>query len=209
MTKNSVNIDEVVNESYDIPQSTFDKQRTKTAHFLLNTIFPKSGIANAEYFVNAFINDEGYKHQLVRPIFILFKTKLNDSKWESIFSRLRAKPEYITEYFVGVKNNYHLLMVVFQVPLKYAKEYIYFKAGKYSKFSDEYKKTFDRYLYDEKMQSVESIIWRVIHKSPDLRKELQTWIGTESNDYTFTDEDELWGIQTPEFEHYRHIKPKK
>jgi hypothetical protein len=210
MTKNQVDIEKIIEENYIVPESVFDGKMTKTSHFMLNALFPKtSTLTSTEYFINAFLHDEGFgSHMLPRPVFILFKVKPKDNKWTIIASKLRNKEEFLIEYFCGTQNGSNLIMMVFQVPDKWAKEYINFKAGKYSKFSEEYKKLFNRYTHDEKAQPIESIIWRVVHKAPELRKQLQDWIGRSPNDYVFTEEDELWGIPTPKYEHYRHVEPK-
>lgn len=210
MTKNQIDINQLIEENYIVPHSVFDGKMTKTSHFMLNALFPKtSTLTSTEYFINAFLYDEMFgKHMLTRPIFILFKMKPRDGKWGIIASKLRNKEEYVLEYFCGTHEGSNLIMMIFQVPEKWAKEYILFKAGKYSKFSEEYKKLFNRYTHDDNAQPIESIIWRVVYKSTELRKQLQDWIGRGVNDYVFTEEDELWGIPTPEYEYYRHVKPK-
>ena len=208
MTKNEVNINELIQEKYIVPKSVFDRGRTKTTHFLLNTVFSNSTLTTTEYFVNAFLDDAEYTHSIDTPIFVLFKIKDNDSTWAKIHIRLRLKPEYVLEYFCGTQDGRNLLMMIFQIPTKWKAEYINFKAGKYYKFSDEYKKLFSRYTTNEKAQPVESTIWRVIHKSDELRKELVAFFG---DDVVFEEEDELWGIAEPKFEVYRygHEEAKK
>lgn len=204
MTSNDVNIADLLKEDYVVPESVFDKKRTKTTHFLLNTVFPNSSLTAIEFFVNAFLTDEGFSHCIPRAIFVLFKADSNDPKWEAVLKRLRSKNEYILDYFVGIEEDIPLRMVIFQIPEKHANEYVCFRKGRYSKFTEEYKKTFARYAHNERGNPVESVIWRVVYKSPELRKELQNWIGNEEGDYHFTEEDELWGIPTAKYEHYRH-----
>lgn len=206
MTKNEVNIADIIAENYIVPESVFDRKRTKTSHFMLNSIFTNSNLSGTEYFVNAFLGDAEFQTKVERPIFVLFKYEQTDTKWLTILGRLRTKEEYIGDYFCGIQEGKNLIMVVFQVPKKYEKDYDNFIEGKYSKFSPEYKKTFNRYTTNDKAQPVESYVWRVIHKSPELRKELQNWIGNDPKDYTFTDEDELWGIVQDKYEVYR-FKP--
>jgi hypothetical protein len=202
MTKNQVDINKLIEESYKVPESVFDRKRTKTSHFMLNTIFPgTSTLMGTEYFVNAFLDDKGFEHHLTRPLFILFKVGNNDNRWNTLAQRLRVKPEYVLEYLCGVQNGKNLLMMVFQVPEKFTREYLLFKEGKYSKFGDDYKKLFLRYTYNDKAQPVESIIWRVLYKSEELRKELIRYFG---DDVEFDPEDELWGIPEPKYEIYRY-----
>jgi hypothetical protein len=163
---------------------------------------------NTEYFVNAFLDDEEFEHRLMRPLFLVFKVLPKDNKWATIAPRLRAKSEYLMEYFAGVQDAKHLTVMVFQVPDKYAKDYLNFKQGKYSHFSPEYKKLFNRYAANDKAQPVESKIWQVIHKSKELKKEMENYFTVRPDKPTVLDpEDELWGIPEPKYEHFRH-KPK-
>jgi hypothetical protein len=208
MTKNEVDINELIQEHYVVPESVFDRKRTKTSHFLLNTVFPKGNVLNMEFFVNAFLNDDGFEHQLLRPLFVLFKFKQNDPRWYAVYKKLIEKEEYIMDYLCGTQDGKIMRMMIFQIPDKYAKDYIKFKAGQYSKFSPEYKKTFNRYTATEKGLPIESTVWRVINKSPELKKELEKFFNVPSKvsvrAYQFEPEDELWGIPQPKFENYRY-----
>ncbi len=204
MTKNDQDIDKLVEESYVVPESVWDKKRTKTSHFMLNTIFNNGTLTNTEYFVNAFLNDAEFPNRFQRPLFLLFKVSPKDNKWGTIAPRLRAKSEYIMEYFCGVQAEKHLIMMVFQVPEKYAKEYINFKLGRYSQFSTDYKKLFARYTTNERAQPVESTVWKVIYRTADLRKTMEDWFGEPVK---FGPNDELWGMPEAAYEVYRYKKP--
>lgn len=201
MVKNDLDINELLKEEYTIPESVFDRKRTKTSHFMLNTLFHNSSLTNTEYFVNAFLDDGEMRNHFLRPLFLLFKVAPKDNKWATIAPRLRAKTEYLMEYLCGIQEGKHLIMMVFQVPEKYKTEYILFKRGAYSKFSTEYKKLFNRYTANEKAQPIESTVWRVIHKSLDLKKELETYFGEPVK---FEKDDELWGVPEPSYEVYRY-----
>jgi hypothetical protein len=207
MIKNDVNINELIKEDYKVPESVFDTKRTKTSHFMLNTIFPNNSIISTEYFVNAFLDDEKFDHDVVRPIFILFKTSLKDNKWTMLSQKIKTKAEFVLEYFCGIQDGKHLIMMVFSVPDKFAKEYELFKIGKYSKFSENYKKLFPQYLTNDRAQSPESKIWQALYKSDALRKELENYFTVTpngSNPTRFAPEDELWGIIEPKYEVYRY-----
>lgn len=208
MTNNKIDINNLIKENYNIPESIFDTKRTKTSHFMLQSIFSNSSISGTEFFVNAFLKDDNYNVNFPRPIFILFKVKsFKDPKWNFLLDKLRSKPEYMLEYFCGVKDNYNLIMIVFQVPDKYAKDYLLFKAGKYSKFSEGYKKLFSQYNYDEKGVPQESIIWKVVTKHSSLKKELEKFFTVHpARPFKFSKEDELWGIPEPTYEYYRYNK---
>jgi hypothetical protein len=207
MTKNKVNIEEALIEDYKVPESVFDRKRTKTSHFLMPSVFPNNSLMGTEYFVNAFIDDGGFRHTLDRVIFVLFKTDVKNQKWGMLAQRLRSKAEYLLEYFCGIQDNKHLIMMVFKIPEKFINDYVHFLDGKYSRFSEEYKKLFPKHAYNEKAQPIESTIWRVIHKSEELKRELERFFTVNPNGShptTFGPNDELWGIPEPKFEVYRH-----
>jgi len=206
MTKTTeVSIVNLLGEEYVSPESVFDTKRTKTSHYMLNTIFHNSSLMSTEYFVNAYLDDEELSHKFFRPLFLVFKVTPKDTKWNTIAPRLRAKPEYLMEYFVGVQDTKHLIVMVFQIPDKYAKDYINFKQGKYSLFTPEYKKLFARYTANERAQPVESKIWQVIHKTKELKAELEKYFTVNVKDpFQFGPNDELWGIPEPKYEHFRH-----
>lgn len=206
MTKNDQDISKLLEEDYVVPESVWDKKRTKTSHFMLNTIFHNSTLTNTEYFVNAFLNDGDFPNRFNRSLFLLFRVSPKDNKWDTIVPRLRAKGEYLMEYFCGVQGGKHLIMMVFQVPEKYARDYLNFKLGKYSSFSNDYKKLFNRYTHNERAQPVESIVWRVIYKTADLKKELEAWFSV-TDVFKFEPEDELWGKPEDKYEVYRYKSP--
>lgn len=199
MTKNEVKVDELIREDYKVPESVFDKKRTKTTLFMLQTIFPNNSLVATEYFVNAFIDDALFKHDLTRCIFILFKIEPKNPRWIMLAQKLRSKPEFVLEYFGGMQDGKHLMMMVFRIPEKYAAEYDNFIDGKYSKFSEDYKKLFPRHVYNEKAQPIESVIWQALYKADDLKKRMEDFLDTE-----FGPEDELWGKPEPKFEVYRY-----
>jgi hypothetical protein len=213
MIKNDIDINKLIDIDYKVPESVFDKKRTKTTHFMLNAIFPKSSLTATEYFVNAFIGDGEYVNTVPFPIFVLFKVKRGDNKWDLLINRLRQKSEYRYEYICGREGDYLLRMVVFQTPQIYANDYVRFKQGKYSQFSKEYKKTFMKYTNNDKAQAVESTVWRVIHKSDSLKKELEKFFNVPltskvGKPFEFGADDELWGIPENEYEIYRYKKVK-
>lgn len=207
MTKNDVSVDKMLVEDYKVPEGVFDRKRTKTSHFMMPSVFPNYSLTGTEYFVNAFVDDAGFKHCLDRVLFVLFKTDPKAPKWITVAQRLRVKSEYLLEYFCGIQDNKHLIMMVFRIPDKYSTDYINFLDGKYSKFSEDYKKLFPRHAYNERAQPIESTIWRVIHKSEELKKELERFFTVSPNGThvtTFSPEDELWGVPEPKFEVYRY-----
>ena len=208
MTKNEVNIDELVEQQYRVPESIFDKNRTKTTQFMLHTLFPTPTATNtlilSPYFVNAFIGDSEHTTTVTRALYLLFKIPLGNKRilppaWITLYGMLTRKAEFIDDYFCGIQDDKHLIMLIFQVPEKYAHDYSNFKIGAYSKFSADYKAKFNRYTHNEKAQPVESTIWRAVHKSEQLRKEMELYLGTK-----FGEDDELWGRPEEKFEVYRY-----
>jgi len=209
MTKNEVNIEELLRQDYKVPESVFDRKRTKTTHFLLPTVFPNSSLTGSEFFVNAFVDDNGFKHTLDRVLFCLFKVDVRNPKWVSLSQKLKAKGEFLLDYFCGIQDGRHLIMMIFKIPDKHLNEYILFLEGKYSKFSEDYKKLFPRKVYNENGATIDSTIWSVLYKTPELKEKLESFFTINpngANPTRFDPDDELWGIPEPKFEVYRHAE---
>lgn len=205
MTQNDINIDELIQDNYIVPESIFDRKRTKTSHFVIPAIFSNNSIMSTEYFVNAFLDDENFTHNIKRAVFVLFQAKDNDNKWDLLFQKMKLKKEYVLDYITGTKNDYNLIMIVFQVPEIYSKDFINFKNGRYSHFSEEYKKFFPRYMANNRAQPTESALWKIINKSEDLKQELIRYFTVDKKrPFSFSPTDEIWGIPERKFEVYNY-----
>ena len=82
-------------------------------------------------------------------------------------------------------------MFVFQVPGIFKEDYLLFKEGKYSHFSDEYKSRFKK----------GSNIYKVLHKDPTLKKYWENLLHTK-----LPRDNEVWDRPYPKDEIYRYDK---
>lgn len=190
---------EVLQENYKIPNSLYDGRLTKTSQFML----PATGINGnnklfLKYFENAFLTDREHKHNYDRPIFMLFSVKnFKEEDWKKVYLTLIQSKNYITEYDVGIKDGKYLIMIVFKIPEKYKKDYDNFRIGKYSYFSEIYKKKFPEFLDANKKKK--NILWQIINKDKKLMYE----IAEIFNVSIFYLKDEIWEIPRKEREFYR------
>ena len=205
MTKNEVNVNDVIQETYEIPPSLYDGKFTKTAKFLLPSI--SLNVRNkfvAKFFQNAFLGDKEYQHDIERALFILFKVDKFDEEWKVVYEALCKKKEYIMDYECGMNNDSTLIMIVFQVPEEYSNEYYRFKQGKYSKFSKEYKEFFPKMITDEVGNEVESITWGAMNLSETLRTKMNNLFRIDPKDPDVLQPgDEIWEAPRKYREYYR------
>jgi hypothetical protein len=152
MTKNKEsNLLEVAQETYKVPISTYNGRYTKSALFLLPMLgLDVRNVHLTKYMENVFINDAELEHKFNCPIFILFKVKnLTESGWIDLQRMFRTKEglkdKFVFDYDLGFDTDGNfLIMYVCEIAEICRKDYYYFKRGKYSKFSDAYKKLFPK-----------------------------------------------------------------
>jgi len=192
---------EALQENFLIPESVYDGKYSKTAQFML----PAIGVnvtkpIIAKYFENAFLTDREHKHNYVRPIFMLFSiTDYMELDWKRVYARLIESKNYITEYDVGIKNGKYLLMMVFSIPEQFANDYFSFRIGKYSKFSENYRKNFPEFIDKKK-----NIHWQIINKDSELKDKIIKLFNVDED--LFDEEDEIWDQPRYEREFYRYKK---
>lgn len=196
---------EALQENYKTPDSEYDGTFSKTAQFMAPAIGIK--LTNPKvfkYFKNAYLNDVNHEHNYQRPIFLLFSIKdFREKDWRIVYSILIKAKTFITEYDVGVQNNEFLLMMVFEVPENYKNDYIRFKRGNYSNFSEQYKKEFPKYLGDPKDRK-KNIHWQIINKDPELKRDIEKKFNLDYGDLDASDVEDIWEIPRVEREHYRY-----
>lgn len=193
MIKNNVNISEVLQNKWEIFQSRYDGKYTKTTQFLLSSLELKITASLLCWLENAFIDDANHAHNYTRPIFLLFKVR-EDKEWDKTYQYLITHENYVNDYNVGMDGTDDLVMVVFSVPKKFQNEYFHFKQGRYTKFSEEYKKKFPKYLSSQKEKGgkKEATVWQILHNTKSLKRKLEEEFGLSEN---FLDEqDEIWDI---------------
>lgn len=200
MTKNETDIVQTLQEPYRIKDTLFDGLYTKTTHFLLAGlgINPNSNIFK-DKFVNAYIDDAGIEHVIKNPVFMLLKTKEFDDYWKKLELTLKALPRFVYEYDVGMDGDNHLVMFAFEFPAIFATDYFKFLSGEYYKFSNPYKHLFKKDIINDKGTVVENAIYGVIHKTPSIKKVIETIVGEP-----IESEGEFWDKMSPEREIYRY-----
>lgn len=202
MTKNGIDIQKIIEDNWVMHKFAKDGEMSKTIQFMLPSLDLTISTIVIKAFVNAYIDDKDYEHAFKCPIFLLFKMN-NKKDWDIIYNQLINNKNYVLDYNCGQKNGEDLIMVVFEVPEMFYRDYHYFKQSRYSKFSPEYKKKFSRYLpFDNKKQ--ESVIWQVIHRSDGLKRIIEQDLGLKSG--FLDDQDEIWGEINKETEIYNYKK---
>lgn len=192
---------EALQEIYRTPKSKYkDGNSTKTTQFMLPSILNANNALFLKYFQNAYLTDIEHKHNYERPIFVLFSIKdYKEEDWKKVYFTLIKSKSYITEYDVGIQDNKYLLMIVFQVPKEFEKDYNNFRLGKYSLFSEEYKKKFPEFLEIDKKTKKKNVIWQIINKDKELIKKI-------AEDLIISEDllqDEIWEMPRKEREFYR------
>lgn len=197
---------EALQEGYKTPKSKYlDGESTKTTQFMLPSILNANNALFLKYFKNAYLTDREHKHNYDRPIFVLFSIKdYKEEDWKKVYFTLIKSKNYITEYDIGIQDNKFLLMIVFQVPKEFEKDYNNFRLGRYSLFSEEYKKKFPEFLEIDKNKKKKNILWQIINKDEELVRKI-------AKDFNVSEDllkDEVWEIPRKEREFFR-FKIKK
>lgn len=205
MTPNEINYDELLSISSNLPPSR-DGTYTKTSMFLLPMIrIDLRTVSIRKHFVNAFLNDVQLEHNFSRPIFVLMSTpSYSIQSWKDVDGLFRAMNEYMYEYYVGWENGRHLIMYVFEPLEKWRDDYYHFKAGRYSRFSEEYKSKFPQDIVNKEGKSEESIVWGAIHKSDTLKKRVEKEFGLDPG--TLNKAEEIWDLPRKEREYFNFYK---
>jgi hypothetical protein len=208
MTKNEVDVNEVVKEEYITPSSIYDGQYTKTTQFMLYAIgINKNSRLINNYFINSYLDDRGIEHRYERPIFVLFGVKsFKDREWRKVYETLVKTVNYVDDYDCGKQDDRNLVMMVFKVPDEFERDYYYFKRGKYSQFSQAYKDKFPKQLPGDDGKMKDSVIWQVITKAPELKRELEIEFDLEEGQLDWPDTKEIWDLPRKEREYYRYAQ---
>lgn len=204
---------EVLQEDYLTQKTEYDGNFTKTSQFMVPLVGIKlSHDLVFKYFVNSYLSDIEHPHEYERPIFILFSvTSFKEADWIKIYNSLIKSPNYLTEYDVGVQDGKFLFMMVFQIPEKYKDDYLNFRLGKYSLFSDEARLMFPKYINANTKKK--STHWQIINKDPEL-----VWIVEQKfnmpygewfkptiiDGVTYPAPTEIWDKPNKKQEYYRH-----
>lgn len=199
MTKTEQDIEVLTEQPYKTDEKILDGKFTKATHFLLPGLHISTNLKNfTRYFVNSFINDEGIEHIVRNPLFVLFKTKAFDEDWEEFAKSLKKSPRCVYEYVVGKFEDDYLVMFLFEYPIAYREDYYKFLEGKYSQFSEHFKKLFEKTYTNEKGEEIEHSLYGVVNKTPTFKKRLEKLI-----DEPIDPSGEYWAKPTEEREVFR------
>ena len=155
----------------------------------------------ARFFENAFIDDFGMKHDYKYPVFCLFRVERFDTSWRILEGTMKGKENYLFDYTLGMYEDAHLVMFVFECAAKFRSDYTKYLNGDYSQFSEFYKKFFTKTLYANKTLTIENPAWSVITKSDAFRKKLEELVGQKIDKQA-----EYWPKYESEREVYRFNK---
>lgn len=215
MITNDIDPNVLVIEDCEVKTTKYNGKYSKTALFLLPMVelSVRSRLVS-KYLKNAFINDIGIEHDFRNPIFVLFKVKnLRERDWQdlckAIITKELIKDYFVMDYYVGMKDGYHLVMYVFEVPDKYIKDYHLFQQGKYSLISEDYKAKFPEKILGSGGEQIESLVWGAMHKSKNLKKVLTKEFVLDKKDISQFESfvetlDEIWDSPKEEEEIYRY-----
>lgn len=207
MKTNDVDINDVLHHKIIQTINPYNLGRfNKSTYFLLPIFgyYIGTNMLFNNLLVNLYLNDDQHENLYRKPIFFLFRTKsFLDRDWLEL-QKLLKKPvfldTYLNEYYLGFEKKdgvySHLYVYVYQCPKEWEKEYVYFKLGQYSRFSQEYKKKFPKEARSGG-KIVESKIYGAINKTSSLKdyliKEFNVDVKEEENFRKMLNNcDELW-----------------
>lgn len=201
MIKNKIDIDESLDQKWRIFDSTYDGKFTKTTMFLLPALELNLSSDIIKCIENVFIDDRNYEHNYTYPIFLLLRMK-DKKSFAAIYDKIKTNNNFRVDYNVGKKNGDDLIMLVFETPLKFHNDYRNFIKGKYSKFSKDYKSKFSQFIHIRSDKKEESIVWKIINKDPEFKKNIISEFMLNEN--FFSEEDEIWDIPRKQREVYNY-----
>ena len=215
MTTNDVDLNIIVQEDAEVKTTKYNGKYTKSALFLL-PMFELS-VRNrlvSKYLNNAFLDDKGIEHDFSDSLFILFKVKnLREKDWQDLCKLMTSKEliksNLILDYYVGTKDEHHLVMYVLKIPERYLADFNNFKEGKYSKISKEYQSRFPEKVVNAAGQQVESLVWGAMHKSNSLKDLITKEFNVDKTEKVYFRKfvetlPEIWDSPKEEEEIYRY-----
>ena len=147
--------------------------KTYSTRFL-SPMLPSEMLKNRKRFglINLYIGDLQHDIQHENAIYALFKPKFT-VQYENFIQRMKKHPRFLELYGIRKFDSNLLrkvtkhIMIVFNIPGKYIKDYQKFLSGDYSKFST---------LYGRRFTSGTNI-YKVIHRNPKLKKHWESKLG--------------------------------
>lgn len=199
MTKNDIDIRDIVHVNIKHPDSWFTGSSTYTTFFVMPAYDLLLDINWYKHFVDSYIGDHELKHNFKRPLFILIQYQKITKEFAELNNYLRLKRSFVYSYLVGKNRDTFFRMYVFECPLKYKSDYDCFLNSQYSKFSIDYKSKFPETIQNEKGEYIESPFYGAINKTPSFKKKVEKLI-----DEKLDNESELFSEIKKEFEIFRY-----
>ena len=156
-------------------------------------------------FINCYIGDlSENRKDTIDNILLLFEWN-KSTAYENLIDRFKKNKNYLYSYN---PNEINILdMHVFCVPDQYAADFKIFKAGKYSKFSSNFKRKILESLIEDK-DTKETVkkneTFKILLKKPERKVYIEKMIGA-----LLSDEDELYDIPIYEDEMFNIDKFKQ
>lgn len=145
----------------------YNKKMTCTTLFLRPTLEIKTRDLEANNFINAYLDDISHDIHYEDCIYLLFKPHDFD-KFQYFLSRERSRISIVEDY-----DYEEYVVVVYNIPEKFKKDYQLFLEGKYSEFSKDIREVIGNNI------SPECIQLKVITKSPELKEHWEKEFGVE------------------------------
>lgn len=200
-----VEIEELLENRWEISKSVFNDFFTKTHYFLMPLINSKL-IFNREFskhYLNSFFNDEE-KHLIIEDTILLhFKTTDIFEKdvllsWEKLYSIItNLENEYRYHYYVGNDTNKNELIFAIKIPEEFSEDYKKVIKGQYSKTSDNYKRRVLHYFYKD--TNLHRILKGILFKEEWVREEVSEIIDAE-----IPKNNEVWDTFLSTREYFRY-----
>jgi hypothetical protein len=161
-------------------------KKTITSIFMVPTLkIPKDALMD-NGFINGYIKDGNREVQYDDCVYLLFHPKSLDKFREFLDSEYERTKSLIDDY--DYDKGY--VVVVYQLDVKFAKDFALIRKGKYSKTSTTFQNLFPKVVKLKKNglhKDEISLQYRIFNKTEDLIKFWEDKLGVE-----FEDEQEVW-----------------
>lgn len=155
--------------NYDL---MFDKLNQCTTFILPMFFFADKSITSAReamwfgsYFVNAYVNIEGASTKEIGDSIYLLYRYSTSKEFMKFDTEMQNRPDFMSS---TTTDKYHVIYQL-RTPDEFREEYALFMQGKFSQFSDDYKKVIRLFHHVTSDQKV----YKVLYKDPRLKREIE------------------------------------
>lgn len=142
-------------------------RQNKAYIYILPMLFNTRYDVLIEELVNVYIRDINIS-DLDNNIFLVYRNNENNINLLNLYNKLKNHKNFILDYDYG--NKYKVF--VFDVPENYKTDYNLFLKGKYSSFSDKYKKHISNFHFLRHQDSVMDVLYKRENRYIELEKRL-------------------------------------